>query len=210
MAGSVLPGRTRPPKATASPDLVEDREHHPGAEGVLQPVATVRERQAGVAQEVVGQSALPDQGVPVVGGPPEPELPRHVATDPPGPEVVARRPGVGRREQALVVPLDGLGHGLDQPLAALAVAPFAARRVAQRDAAAVGQPLDRSGEVEVLEILHEREHVAFGAAPEAVVAPDLLVDGEARRLLGVEGAQAGGAPTHPPQCDVLLHHVGQG
>src|SRR6478672_11068449 len=65
----------------------------------------------------------------------------------------------------------------------------AALLVVQLDAELGGEPLDRLGEGEVLDLLHERDDVAALAAAEAVVAADGGTHGEARRLLVVEGAQ---------------------
>ena len=59
--------------------------------------------------------------------------------------------------------------------------------VFERDAEALRQPLDRTGEVEVLGLADEGDHVAL-AAPEAVVELVGRVDGEARRSLLVERA----------------------
>src|SRR4029077_7734835 len=52
-------------------------------------------------------------------------------------------------------------------------------------------------------LLDERDDVALGLAPEAVEELLLVVDGERRGLLGVEGAQADVALADPLQGDVL-------
>ena len=85
----------------------EDREQHPGPEGVLQPVAPVGERQPGRPQQLAVDARLPRQGVPVVGRPAELERAGDVAGQPPRAQVVAGRAGRRVLEQPLVVPLDG-------------------------------------------------------------------------------------------------------
>ena len=62
--------------------------------------------------------------------------------------------------------------------------------VAQLDPDPVGQPLDRLGERQVVDLLHEGDDVAALAAAEAVEEPAGRGDLEARGLLVVEGAQA--------------------
>src|SRR6185503_14501163 len=70
------------------------------------------------------------------------------------------------------------------------VRPRRALLVLEGDPEAVGEPLDRLGEVEVLRLLDEAHDVAALPAAEAVV--ELLdgIDGEARRPLLVERAPA--------------------
>ena len=112
-----------------------------------------------------------------------------------------------------MVPLHGGGHRLDQMCPSLSIARGGRAVVAQLDARAPGEALDRLREVEVLDLAHERDDIAAGLATEAVVEALLGVDGERRGLLGVERAQ-----THPPaphlaQGDVLagdLHEVDGG
>ena len=69
--------------------------------------------------------------------------------------------------------------------------------VAQRDARARREPLDRVDEVEVLDLADERDRVAARLAAEAVVHAGLGVDRERRRLLGVERAEADEAAARP-------------
>ena len=82
--------------------------------------------------------------------------------------------------------------GLDQPgaLALLPVDGGAAVVVAQLDAGAVGELLDRLGEGQVVDLLQEGDDVAALAAAEAVVHAPAGGDVEAGRALVVEGAQA--------------------
>src|SRR4029079_16759595 len=109
---------------------------------------------------------------------------------------------VRRAEQALVVPLDRLGQRVGQPAAALAPLALTRGRVAQRDAGAPGQVLDRAGEVDLLDVLDERDGVARPLAAEAVEEALLTVDGERRRLLAMERAEADPATPHLAQLQV--------
>ena len=90
------------------------------------------------------------QLVPVVGRPPQPEAAHHLAVVAPAAQVVAGLTGVGADQQPLVVPLDGLLHGVEEDLAPLAV-PAGAGILADGDAGLVGQAADRVHEVEVLD-----------------------------------------------------------
>src|SRR5690606_31100305 len=68
---------------------------------------------------------------------------------------------------------------------------------------AARQLLDRTDEVEVLDLAHEGDGVALGVAPEAVVEAELGVHRERGRLLAVERAQPLVPPADPPQLEVL-------
>jgi hypothetical protein len=112
-----------------------------------------------------------------------------------------------------VVPRDRLAHGVDQPGPALALGGDGHGVVADLDPRPGGEALDSVGEVEVLDLPHEGDDVAPLPAAEAVVQPLLGVDGERRRLLGVERAQALPLAPHRLQGDVLPghgHEVGGG
>src|SRR5919106_5839744 len=84
---------------------------------------------------------------------------------------------------------------LEQPLASVARALGVRGRllVLERDAEAVGQPLDRAREVDALRLLDERDQVAALPAAEAVEELVRGVDREARRPLLVERAAPGPA-----------------
>ena len=112
----------------------EDREQHAGAERVLQAVALVGEREAGVAQQVGGNAEIATHRVPVVGCPAELELAGDVAGQPAPAQVLAGLAGVGRRQQPLVIPIDRLRHCLDELTAADPLFVLAPARVAQLDA----------------------------------------------------------------------------
>ena len=133
------------------------------------------------------------QRVPVVGRPAQAELAHDVAVVAARAQVVAGRAGVGRAQEALVVPRHGPLHRVEQLGAALVVAPRLLVLV-QRDAGPVGQEAHGVDEVEVVHGAHEGDGVARRLAAEAVVEALLGVDAERGRLLGVEGAQPAPAP----------------
>ncbi len=208
--GGVRAARQDPPaEGDRLAGLVEDREEQAGPEGVLQPVAPVEEGQPALPQRPLRPGQAGDERVPVVGRPTEPEPAGDGPVDAAAAQVVPGGPPVGRGEQALVVPLDGRLDGLEQLLAAAAVPALAPGRVPERDPGLPGQLLDGDHEVDVLDVLHEAEHVARGAAAEAVVAADLVADVERARPLGVEGAQPDVVATDPLELHVRGHHVDQ-
>jgi hypothetical protein len=96
-----------------------------------------------------------------------------------------------QRGELLGVELLGRAVRLEQPAPTphLLARPSAALVVLDGDARLVGQPLDRLGEREVVDALHERQHVAPLTAAEAVPHPQLWTHVERRRLLVVERAQ---------------------
>ena len=185
---------------------IEDREHHPGPEEVLQLVHPVDEGETGVEQVLPGELLLlqvEGQGVVAVGRPSDGEGPGHVAVEAPAAEVAAGDAGAGIVEQEPVVESDGCGRGLDEAVAALPVLGDGGVVVAEGDAGLGRQPLDGGGEVEVLDLPDEADGVAAGAAAEAVVQAELGVDRERRRLLGVEGAEPLVAAPDPLEGEVL-------
>ena len=88
-----------------------------------------------------------------------------------------------------MVPVDRRRHRLDELLAAGPLLAVAGGRVGELDPGLGGELLDRAHEVDVLDLLDEREHVAGRVAAEALVAAGLLAHVERRRLLGVERTQ---------------------
>ncbi len=105
---------------------------------------------------------------------------------------------VGARERTLLaVPEHALvehGRALEQPGEPVLALPLALRLgrdllVFDRDAEALGERLDRTDEVDLLELLHERDRVTPLAAAEALVRAARRRDGEARRALLVERAE---------------------
>lgn len=108
--------------------------------------------------------------------------------------------------QLLDIELGGGLVRLDQPdaLAALVGGVVAALLVAQGDARLGGEPLDRLGEGEVVDLHHERDGVAALLAAEAVEESLARADLEGGRLLVVERAEPlEVAPARVPQLEVL-------
>ena len=147
----------------------EDREQHAPPEGVLHAVATVGERQAGRPQQLAVDAGTSGQRVPVVRGPAQLERPGDVAAQPARAEVVARRPRRRVIEQRPVVPLDRRAHRLDELLAPCPLTRLASRGVGELHPHLGREVLDGADEVDVLVLLHEREHVARLVAAEALV-----------------------------------------
>ena len=188
--------------ATGRPDGSQMGKEHATAEEVLRPAPTVDEAEARVGQHLLGKFECLGQRVPVVGRPAQAKTTHHLAVVPTRAQVVAGQPGVGRPQEALVVPLHGPLHGVEQRGAALVVAARLPVLV-QRDAGPVGQEPHGVDEVEVVHGPDEADGVARLLATEAVVHPVLGVDAEGRRLLGVERAQAAPAPAHLLEQGVL-------
>ncbi len=192
---------------------VAEREHEPRREVV----APAHRCEPGPAQLVEREPLLLGlRREPAPRREPEPELARDLLPEPTSGEVLAHRSArVPFPEQALEV----RGGRLEQREQPLALAPLRldARRgllVLDRHAKALGEPLDRADEVDVLGLLHEVEEVAALAAAEAV---EELVDGvdrEARRPLLVERAPPrvarSGRPAQLRSPGDDLDHVGRG
>ena len=121
-------------------------------------------------------------------------------------EVPARRLASRRVPEVALVEARRLLEQREQPLAlpALAILLRRALLVLQRHVEAVGQELDRTDEVEVLELLDEGDRVAALAAAEALEGASIGRDTETRRLLLVKGAEPDEARTGLPQPRVAL------
>ena len=130
-------------------------------------------------------------------------------------EVVPReRAGLRLPEVPLVEARSSIEQG-EQTLAATPARVLLRRRllVLDPDVEAVGEPLDRTGEVELLGLADEGDQVSLGAAAEAVVELVGRVDREARRAFLVEGAAAGEAAAHLAELRPVRDHgdhVGRG
>src|SRR6266851_5263277 len=131
----------------------------------------------------------------------EPECAAHLFAEPSRLEV---RP----RERALLaVPQQALvEHGrtlqqVPEPVlaAALALGLGGDLLIFDRHAEALRERLDRTDEVDLLQLLDERDRIAALAAAEAFVRAARRRDGEARRALLVEGTQPLVRPTRLPQ-----------
>jgi hypothetical protein len=104
-----------------------------------------------------------------------------------------------------VVPLRCGGHRLDQHPPALALAALPSVVVAEGDPGTTGEVLDRTDEVEVQHLPHERDGVALRLAPEAVVEAELVVHRERAGPLVVERAQPDPPRARPPEGHVVAH-----
>ena len=132
---------------------------------------------------------LPRQGIPIIWCPAELEPSGDVAVQAATAQVLTSGTRSGVLEQALVVPLDGRGHRLDEALATLPLRRLSGRRVLQLQSDLGREVLDGTDEVDMAGPLDERDHVTGLVAAEAAVSTDLLADVERRRLFGVERAQ---------------------
>ena len=180
-AGCVHPGRWACPR-------VEDGEDHAGPEGVLRTAPSVDEAEARVGEHLVDTLRCLASASQSSGAHPRRNWRTDVAVVAARAQVVAGRPGVGGRQEPLVVEVDRLGHGLVQRGPPLALG--GGRGVlGDGDAAAFGQAPDGLDEVDVLDLAHEGDGVARLLAPEAVEHAHLGVDAERGRLLLVERAQ---------------------
>ena len=136
----------------------------------------------------------------------EAELLAHVLAEPTAGEVLAReRAPVALPQHALVE----RGRPLEQllePLAALALPGGLGRDllVLDLDVEPLREELDRADEVDLLELLDERDRIAALAAAEALERPARRRDDEARRPLLVERAQPLVRAARLPQADVVL------
>jgi len=105
-----------------------------------------------------------------------------------------------------VVPVDRLGHRRHERAAPLVLAGGGGRVVVELDAGPVGEPLDGSGEVEVLRLADEGDDITAGLAAEAVVHAEARVERERRRPLGVERAQTLQPAADPLERDLFTDH----
>ncbi len=174
------------------PADVGQREHQAAAEPVDRPAAaTPREPRLA---ELGGGEALGERSgahpVPRRRREPEAVVAGGRLGDPPLLEIRPRGRGLGRLPQIPGVEAGRIVQQAQEPALFGTAALVGGRRllVLEPDAVAVGQRLDRRGEVEVLGLAHERDVVAAPLAAEAVV--DLLhrVDRERGRALVVERA----------------------
>ena len=177
-------------------------------QAALEVVVAALPREACLAQLLRGEALLVclAREQPALGREPEPELAADLLTEAAAREVVARERARRRVPQHPLVEGRGLVEELVEALAAETLRVFPRRRllVFERDAEALGKPLDRSREVEALRLPDEAEEVAALAAAEAVVQPLTRVDREARRPLLVERAATGQMAARLAQRGALL------
>src|SRR5262249_4781969 len=97
----------------------------------------------------------------------------------------------------------------DQSRLALRALAFLRRGYGQRQPRLARQALHGLGEAQPLAAHHEPDDIAMGAAAEAVKEALLVADGEGRRLLVVEGAEAQALPAAALQLDLARDHRDQ-
>ena len=194
------------------PRQVPDRPHQPAAEHVDEPAAARPAGQARLEQLVLGEAPGPQelgQLVPRRRGVADAELAGVVHREAAlGQEGLGDAAGVGMG--AFDVKLLGLPVRLDQPpaLACLLAGDVAAGLVAELDARAGGQALDRLAELQALQLHDELDDVAALAAGEAVVQLLARRDVERGGALVMEGAQAlHVTAARWSELEVLAHNV---
>ena len=170
---------------------VNDREHEPGAEFVIEPALLVAHHQSRGQQIRLGVALLlhgGEQAVPAVQGGSQAEVHGGLPADLPAGQIVPRRPAGGGGE-VLVEPAGRVLVQRQHPLAAAGLLPV---RVVRRDLHVhpLGQQLHRVPEAQVLDLHDEVDHPAALAAAEAVVHLLVLGHGEGACPLVVEGTQA--------------------
>lgn len=196
------------------PAAVADREHHAIAEAVVALAGVaVLHQQAGVEHglelQVVATQVL-EQVVPARRGEAEAEVAGDLAGQAAALQVVHR--GLARRVafQRLLVELGGgAEQRVERRVGRLArrvpaSAAFLARHV---HAGALGQFLDRLGELQLVVVHDEAERVAAGAAAEAVVELLVRADGERGSLFLVERAAGAVVLAGFLQLDARTHHL---
>ncbi len=144
------------------------------------------------------------QGVPGIDGVAQHVRPDRFVGEAPATQVVERRLTVVTLGQHAVVERDrGIEH-LAQPLAArvLATRPFA-----ELNPRPGCEPSQRLGEVDRVALHDKVEEVTAAAAAKALPRLARRSDGERRRLLAVEGAQALVGRTRLAQLDTLADQV---
>ena len=200
-------------EADRVPRDVPDRPDEPPAETVVDAALPLGD-DARSGQLILGEAALAQHGrdrVPALGSESDAEaLGRGAVEAPLGEETAShfRRRGV----ELLAVVLLGDGVRIQQPTSGAEIRAVAAASggllVVQLHAVAPGEHLDGLDEAEVVDLLHERDHVTPLAAAEAVPVAQLRADVEGGGLLVVEGAQAlHRADPARAQRDVLAHDL---
>src|SRR5207249_6388908 len=141
------------------------------------------------------------------GGEAEPKLGTNLLVEPAVGEVGARRLTPLRLPERAFVEDGGLLEQRVEPIASAALRVGLRREllVLERNVEPVGEPLDRADEIEPIRLLDERDGIAADAAAEAVVRALFRQDGERRRLLLVERAEARVSAAHLPQPRPRLH-----
>jgi hypothetical protein len=203
LLGTSEPGSTRPPRPTGLPAASKmGKSSRERKASLSRPARLTVANPASRRTSWSTSSALTRWSKPS-GRPPE-AVPDHdllvvTAIDA---QVAAGSRAVGCLQQPLVVPLDGLFECLVDLGLLLVFASAARVAVVQGDPGLGGQAFHCLDEVQLVDLAHEGDDVALGAAAEAVVEALLGVEGERRRLLGVERAQSG-----PAGADLAQRHL---
>jgi hypothetical protein len=203
-------------EAEDPPAGVSDREHDAGAEAVvLLPLLAALDEPDAVHLRHREARPLPgdEDLVPGTRREPDAEVPQRPLRQPARGEVLARLAGLPRLPEVVGVVGRGALEQLLQASAGLAarLGPRVLLLALQLDPVAIGQRLDRLGELQPLLLHHEAEDVPRDPAAEAVVELVLRVDGEGRRALVVERAEAhhlGAVPFEVGVAADLRRHVG--
>ncbi len=89
----------------------------------------------------------------------------------------------------------------------LSFARACARCVVKLNASFAGQTFYRRNEVEMFNLLNEREHIAFGATPKAHVTACLVVHAERWRSFRMEWTQTNLPAASPTKLGIWRHDV---
>ena len=188
-----------------------DRDHEPVAEAVHGPSFRALDDEAALEEDVDAVprvEEVPFQPLPLRRREAEPEALRRGCQHLAGLEVRARLRCGGSRELGPEVVAGQLVHRQQRlPLALRGRVAGRIVRLRHPDAEALRQGQDRVRKGQALLELDELDDVAAGPAAEAVEEPPVPVDGERRRLLGVERAEPLVAGARPAQRDDLLHDL---
>ena len=188
------------------PALVPDRYHQAALEEVPPPAH--QPGHLGVGERSISLGQERDQ----VGAPrrvPEREVPCRLGVHLPTREQLpAGLAGRGVVQHVLVV-LRGESVEFHDSAAGLGALAVGRRAVGELDPGLVGEDLEGTPEVDLLDLFNEAEQVTALVTAEAVPGLLLLVDLEAGRLFGVKGADAPELPSAFAQWNVLLDDLDQ-
>ena len=207
--GPLHPRQDAAGEAHHVPPHIDDGEHEPGAELVVDAAVFPSHRQARVDEFHLAVALFregPCQAVPLVGGGPQAEAGGGAGGELPLGDVVPH-PRAPRAFQIVVVEPGGVLVGRQKP-GPLFPARLVGARLRHLHPRPLGQQAHRVGKGQVLHLHDKGDHPASLAAAEAVV--DLLIrrDGKGGGLFVVEGAQAPQVVPLLGQVDVGGHHVG--
>ena len=118
------------------------------------------EPETGVDERALGDIEPLGERIPIVGRPAQLVGADLVARDATFTEVGTSSAGIGSLEETLVIPVDRLFHGLDQPRSLGPTSAFVGRRVRERHARLGRQSLHRPDEIQALDLADEGDGVA--------------------------------------------------